>query len=161
MTNRKYSLDDILSAHFCPEPSFAKRARAKRGAKGEGLRYERKVQEHLCAASELYLPGPWILYVVAGRPQWCQPDGLHLDYRTGVITIIEVKLNHTAEAAKQLRGVYEPVLRRMFPRPAWGVRLVEVTRWFDPDVYFPEPAKLCSDPFAHKGQEIGIHVWRP
>lgn len=164
MTNRHYSTDDILSAHFCPPPSFAKHGAApsaRKGRKAEGLRYEAKVQAMLTEKSDLYLPGPWLLYVVAGRPQWCQPDGLHLDYKRGVITVIEVKLTHTADAARQLRGVYEPVIRRLFPRPMWGVKLVEVTRWFDPDIKFPETTTLCADPFAYTGTNIGVHIWRP
>lgn len=161
MTNRRYSLEDIQSAHFCPPPSFATGTRARKGRKGEGLRYEAKVQQYLCELSDLYLPSPWIIYIVEGRPQWCQPDGLHLDYKRGVVSIIEVKLTHTADAAKQLRGVYEPVVRRIFPRPAWGVRLIEVTRWFDPDIKFPEATSMAADPFAHSGSNIGVHIWRP
>lgn len=161
MTNRRYLLDDIQSAHFCPPPAFALKGGNRKGRKGEGLRYEAKVQEYLCERSELYLPSPWLIYIVGGRPQWCQPDGIELNYKRGVVTIVEVKLTHTADAARQLRGVYEPVLRRMFSRPNWGVRLIEVTRWVDPDVRFPETTALCADPFKYEGTNIGVHIWRP
>ena len=109
----------------------------------------------------MYLPSPWLLYVVEGRPLWCQPDGLHFDVAKGRITICEIKLKHTADSQRQLRGVYEPVVRRMFSRPGWGVSLVEVVKWYDPDVTYPEPHTLISDPFAHTGNKIGVYVWRP
>lgn len=164
MTIRKYTADDIQGAHFTQAPGFARSTnggKGKKGAKGNGLRYEARVQEHLSSLSEWYLPGPWILYIVGGRPQWCQPDGLHLDYQRGIITIIEIKLSHTADAARQLRGVYEPVVRRLFPRPMWGVKVVEITRWYDPDIAFPEAVSLLADPFWHPGTNIGVHIWRP
>lgn len=161
MTKRFHLLEDIQSAHFCLKPpSFAGRQSAKRGAKADGLRYERKVQD-LYGARPYYLPSPWILYVVAGQPYWCQPDGLHFDILRGIITICEIKLKHTPDSQRQLRGVYEPVIRRMFPRPAWGVALVEVCKWYDPDIRYPEAHVMCEDPFAHSGTKIGVHICRP
>lgn len=162
MTKRFHLADDIQSATICPTPpQFAIRAGTRKGAKADGLRYERKVQALLSALSPHYLVGPWILYVVEGRPLWCQPDGLHFDFSAGIVTIVEVKLRHTPEAQRQLRGVYEPVIRRLFPRPSWGVRLVEVCKWFDPDTTFPEPFTLINNPLAHRSADIGVHVCRP
>ena len=161
MTKRFHLPDDIQSAHFCRPPAFAQRAGKRIGRKGEGLRYEAKAQAELTLRSEWYLPGPWIIYLVGGQPFWCQPDGLHFDIPRGIVTIVEIKLSHTSDAQRQLRGVYEPVIRRMFPRPSWGVRLIEVTKWFDPDVRFPEPTAMCADPFAHSGPAIGVHILRP
>jgi hypothetical protein len=161
MTKRFHLAEDIQSAHFCSKPpSFAGRQSAKRGAKADGLRYERKVQE-VFYASDWYLPGPWILYVVAGAPYWCQPDGLHFDLSRGHITVVEIKLKHTPDSQRQLRGVYEPVLRRIFARPAWGVSLVEVCKWYDPDIRYPERHEMISDPFNHFSTHIGVHILRP
>lgn len=154
--------DDIQSATFTRHvPAFARARPRSKGRKAEGLRYERKVQHVLEARSEWYLPSPWILYVVGGRPHWCQPDGIHFDVSAGLITIVEIKLSHTPDAHRQLRGVYEPCIRRMFPRPAWGVRLVEVVRWFDPDVKFPEPTTMTADPFAVPAPGIHVCILRP
>lgn len=162
MTKRFHLAEDVQSATICPRaPSFAVRTSARKGAKADGLRYERKVQDHLSALSDHYLVGPWILYVIEGRPFWCQPDGLHFDVARGLVTIVEIKLRHTPEAQRQLRGVYEPVIRRMFPHPFWGVRLVEVCRWFDPDTRFPEPFTMIDEPLAHKSQTIGVCVCKP
>lgn len=161
MTKRFHLPEDIQSAHFCKvPPSFAVRQGKRKGAKGEGIRYESKVQA-LFSDRDMYLPGPWILYVVEGRPFWCQPDGLHFDINRGLITIVEIKLKHTADSQRQLRGVYEPVVRRLFPRPGWGVALVEVVKWYDPDIHYPEAHVMCADPFTHQGSKIGVHVCRP
>lgn len=163
MSRAKLKAEDILSAHFSRKPpAFAQRPARRTGRKAEGLRFEAKAQEMLRAKSDLYLPSPWIVYLTeGGRPNWCQPDGLNLDYRTGIVTIIEVKYSHTADSHRQLRGIYEPVVRHMFSRPWWGVRLVELVKWFDPDVRYPEPFDMCPDPFAHSGTRIGVHIWRP
>lgn len=162
MTKRFHLLEDIQSAHFCKEaPSFAARNARRKGAKADGIRYEEKAQQHFCDRSEMYLPGPWILYVVEGRPFWCQPDGLHFDVQRGHITVCEFKLKHTPDSQRQLRGVYEPVIRRMFQRPAWGVSLVEICKWYDPDVTYPEQHHLIADPFNHFSPLIGVHIWKP
>lgn len=154
--------EDIQSAHFCRAvPSFALRNGNRKGRKGEGLRYERKVQDVLTASSEWYLPSPWIIYVVAGRPYWCQPDGIYFDVASGRIVICEIKLSHTPDAHRQLRGVYWPCLQRMFPQPAWRVHLVEICKWYDPDVKFPEHTLMCKDPFDHNNSVIGVHILRP
>lgn len=161
MNQRVFHSEDIQSAHFCPPPRFALERAAKRGRKMEGIRYERKVQAHLEAKSEFYLASPWIIFIVDGRPHWCQPDGLHFDLRSGTITIVEVKYSHTAEAHRQLRNVYAPVLARIFPPSLWRLRLVELVKWYDPAVAFPEATDMCPDPFAHSSNRIGVHIWRP
>jgi hypothetical protein len=137
------------------------KAPAKRGRKVEGIRYERKVQAHLGEQSEYYLASPWIIFIVDGRPHWCQPDGLHFDVNRGVLTVVEVKYSHTAEAHRQLRCVYAPVLARIFPASLWTIRLVEIVKWFDPDVKFPEQITMCPDPLKHASASIGVHIWRP
>lgn len=159
---RVHLFSDIQSAHFCPAPpQFAQRQNRSQGRKAEGLRYERKVQSVLTARSEWYLPSPWIVYIVDGRPLWCQPDGILFDLPRGRITCCEIKLSHTPDAHRQLRGVYEPVLRRMFPEGAWQLHLVEICRWFDPDVSFPERPAMIEDPFEYSGSAIGVHILRP
>jgi hypothetical protein len=161
MTGRAFTLEEIQSAHFTSEPAFAGNRKAKKGRKAEGIRYEKKAQEHLCALSDYYLPSPWIIFIANGKPHWCQPDGIHFDFNRGVLTIIEVKYSHTAEAQRQLRHVYAPVLRRMFPAALWTIRLVELVKWYDPDIKFPEKTVMCPDPFAHQLHAIGVHIWRP
>lgn len=163
MTRAKLRAEDILGAYFARKPpAFALKYQRRTGRKAEGLRFEKKAQEMLCGLSDLYLPSPWIVYLTeGGRPNWCQPDGLDLNYRTGLITIVEIKYSHTRDSHAQLRGVYEPVVRRLFPRPAWGVRVVELVKWFDPDVKYPEPIEMIPNPLQHTSQKVGVHIWRP
>lgn len=161
MNARQFIASEIQSAHFCPRPAFADRPQRRSGRKQDGIRYETKAQAYLESLNANYLASPWILFVVGGRPHWCQPDGIALDVCTGVITIIEIKYSHTAEAARQLRSVYLPVLSRMFAPGPWSYQLVEVVKWFDPSTFFPEPLMLCAKPFAHTGDKIGVHIWRP
>lgn len=161
MNQRSFSEDEIQSAVFCPPPAFAARERHRRGRKAEGIRFERKAQQHLEALDEHYLASPWILFIAGGRPHWCQPDGIHLDVRRGILTIVEIKYSHTAEAHRQLRRVYAPVLARIFPPSLWRIRLVEFVKWYDADVAFPEPTDMCPQPFAHLTDRIGVHIWRP
>lgn len=153
--------DAIQSVHFCPPPAWALAHRAKRGRKAEGLRYERKALAYLEAKSEWFLPSPWLIYIIGGRPHWCQPDGLHFDLVRGIITVVEVKYSHTTDAYRQLRQVYRPVLGRLFPAPDWTIRLVEMVKWYDPDIRFPERTEMCPDPLRHDAECIGVHIWRP
>lgn len=155
----KYEPEEIESAAFCAPPAFIRSPR-RSGRRAEGLRYEKKAQEMLCTRTDLYLPGPWIKYFAAGKACWCQPDGLHFDFLRGVITVVEIKLTHTAEAVK-LSDLYQPVVQKLFPPHLWRVRLVEITRWYDPDVKFPGALCLCGDPFRHDLAAIGVFTWRP
>lgn len=161
MNRRGFLSHEITAARFCPPPQFSLERAKKRGRKMEGLRYERKVHEHLGGRSEFYLASPWIVFIVDGRPHWCQPDGLHFDVARGVLTVIEVKYSHTAEAHRQLRLVYSPVLGQLFPPGLWDIRLVEVVKWYDPSVAFPEEITMCPDPFKHTSHSIGVHIWKP
>lgn len=161
MSRRSFLPYEITAARFCPPPAFALERAKRKGRKMEGIRYERKVHEHLEARSEYYLASPWIVFIVDGRPQWCQPDGLHFDLDRGILTVIEVKYSHTADAYRQLRMVYSPVLARLFPPNLWDIRLVEMVKWFDPAIAFPEEISMCPDPFNHSSYAIGVHIWKP
>ena len=71
-------------------------------ARQAGRRYEQQVHEHLLALYPTgYIPGPWIRFSDKARKErfsWCQADGWLIDFRRGLITIIEVKVRHTPDA---------------------------------------------------------------
>lgn len=161
MNQRAFAPEDIQSVVFCPPPAFSLRDQKKSKRKAEGLRFERRAQAHLESKSEFYLPSPWLLFIAGNRPHWCQPDGIHFDLERGILTIVEIKYSHTAEAHRQLRRVYFPVLVRLFPPSLWRIRLVELVKWYDPAVAFPEAVDLCPDPLRHLTDRIGVHIWRP
>ncbi len=152
----------VTSAWLSPEePPFINRTR-RRGNKAEGVRYEAKVQRYLVDAyPDFYLPAPWFRYASSGnaRVRWCQPDGLLLNARDGVITIVEVKLRHNSDAWWQVRHLYEPVVAACFGS-VWRIAAVEVVRWFDPDAPFPETYCRAPDPIAVTEGRFGIQVWQ-
>lgn len=92
--------------------------------------------------------------------RWCQTDGLLIQPQGGLITIVEIKYQHTPDAWFQLRELYEPVVRRAFG-PAWEVALLEVVKWYDPSTFFPERHLMCADPLHPPIGSIGVHIWAP
>ena len=92
-------------------------SRKLHGRAAMGVRYERKVVEHLSSLAidqgfESH-PGPWIRYADSEGWFWCQPDFVAVgDER---IYIHEVKLKHTAQAWCQLNYLYSPVCAIAFP----------------------------------------------
>lgn len=147
-------------AHFQGQPPFV-RQRKLSGAKAQGVRYERRVQEHLEGVFPNYIASPWFSYWIQNdhRTHWCQPDGLLLDVRSGEITIVEVKYQHCAKAYWQMRNLYLPVLRVAFP--GWGFRLCEVVKWYDPATPFPSQVTLCPSILDAPARGVGVHIWKP
>lgn len=84
---------------------------------------------------------PWIQYQ-NGALRFCQPDAL-LFLPGNQIVIVEAKLTHTADAYWQLRLLYEPVLRILYPEAC--IHVLEITRSFDPAVAMPEEMVLFFD----------------
>ena len=131
-----------------------------RGAKAEGIRYERKAQAYLEELfGEYYLPSPWIAYYEDGLERYCQPDGLIFNFLEGRITIIEIKLKHTADAYVQIKSKYAPRIREMFPSHLWKLSACEVVRWYDPHTYFPEDAVLTKDIGRLTPEVFGVHIF--
>ena len=154
---------NAVSPRFCEPPSFATGV-AKRGGRGkraEGVRYESKVQEHLCDFyGDAYLPGPWLQFYDPDQ-RICQPDGILFDFERGVITLIEIKLRHCTDAYWQLRKLYQPVLRGMFPASLWDIRCIEIVRWYDPCVVWPERHIMRENVCGAVSGVIGVHIYNP
>lgn len=136
------------------------------GRKADGLRYERKVQERLTGLyPDQYVESPWLRFRERNcqRYRLCQPDGLLIDIRRGKITIVEIKLSHTAYAWWQTRQLYEPVVKALFGNSEnpgrWKFAICEIVKWYDPDVVFPERYTLISDPCGVLPDHIGVHIW--
>jgi len=104
-----------------------------------------------------YLPSPWVRFTDQAGQHWCQPDGV-LEMDSGLI-IIEFKYQHTVDAWQQLRLLYEPVLAALHPgRP---LSVLEIVKWYDCAVAFPEPVRLVADVSVHTGRDFGVHIWKP
>ena len=149
----------VLSANFSSPPALRKKRYT--GRRLEGVRYERKVQAHLeDFYGEKYVASPWLRFFSGGVWRWCQPDGILLDLVRGVITIVEVKYQHTADAWWQVRYLYEPVLRTMFPDSLWTFEVCEVVKWYDPATPFPEKTVLSHE-VGMPHSSFKVHIYRP
>lgn len=134
------------------------------GVRAAGIRYEGKVQKHLMHVfPHKYVPGPWFTFKSdqVEKRKWCQPDGLIIDIRLGLITIVEIKLRHTCDAWWQTRRLYEPVVQAFFGTTNWLYNVLEVVRWYDPDTRFPERYRLVPEPDGLQADKFGIHIWKP
>jgi hypothetical protein len=149
-----------MTARFSPPPPFAfKRSRSARFARGRA--YEEKVHKFFEQRTDFYLRSQWIREVNHdGKVVWHQTDGLHFNIPEGIITIIEVKYQHCVEALGQMRR-YQRLIRELFPD--WRIRLVEVVKWYDPDVRWVGEFHLCPDALTHDcADEVpGIHILKP
>lgn len=152
----------IVTAHITGVPPvFAARKKPVKGARAAGLRYEKKVQdEFLRRYPDHYIPSPWFRFYDAYGQRWCQPDGLLLDIRAGLLTIVEVKHHHTGEAWWKLQKLYLPVVRQVFG-PDWKYTCLEVVRYYESDELFPY-AKLCEIPhLCPPLPSTGVHIMKP
>lgn len=149
----------VLSAGLCLEPALRKKRYS--GRRLAGIQYERKVHTYLDSLyGERYIPSPWLRFFSDGKWRWCQPDGLLLDFSRGILTVVEVKYQHTSDAWWQVRHLYMPVLKEIFPETLWSFEACEVVKWYDPATSFPEKVVLAQEPGLHH-PAFKIHIWRP
>lgn len=106
-------------------------------------------------------PSPWIRFQENEdtRVRWCQPDALAFDPWAGRIIIIEVKYQHTSDAWWQLRRLYAPVVKALFP--GYDIHLAEVCKWYDPAIAFPEQVGMLPSVECASMERIGVHIWKP
>lgn len=167
-SSRHQVLNDLLEVNsYEGTPSFVTAHRA-RGRKGLGLRYERKVHEHFASAfGPFYFPSQWFSYRRAGSPKivnYAQPDAFLLDFKLGLVTIIEVKYNHTADAYFQLYDKYLPLMSKWLhgkEKGLWEFAVCEVVYWYDKSVDFPCKIFLKDNVLKVRPREFGVHIWRP
>jgi hypothetical protein len=141
-------------------PSFARSPKRLTGAKGAGLRYERKAQATLqeCYGAR-YTPSPWLRFLAFGKWRWCQPDGLLLDAEHGRLVVVEIKLQHCLGAWYQLEHLYVPVVRSAFPD--YHLATCEVVRWFDPATAFPTKPTLVERIEWARPDAFAVHILKP
>lgn len=139
-------------------------------AQKEGLRYEKKAHEYL---KDLLVDSqdqnyelkisPWIMFKTKQDPfqriRFCQPDAVLISSDSSRIILCEIKYQHTNEAWKQLRLLYEPVLKFIYPLSS--IACVEICRWFDPHTSFAEHYYYAENPLAAIAEKLGVHIYRP
>ena len=123
------------SARFAPRDvrwvdTAPRASRHVKGARREGLRYERRVTDVLSAIYGAAFRGsPVIGYWSRGKYHHAIPDGI-LALPSWTI-IVEVKLAHTEAVWEQLMERYLPLIKCLTYAP---LRTVEVCRSYDPAV---------------------------
>ena len=155
---------EVKWARFSLEPAFAQRQKRRTGARARGKQYEAKAGAAFAAeyAGRILL-GPWIEYMDETGHHWCQPDGMLFNVHSGYITIIEMKYQHTPDAWLQLRRLYQPIVDFLFATPdqLWSTNIVEVVRWYDAQIGFPEPVRLTPALHLAHPRAFNVHIWNP
>lgn len=138
---------DVLHARLASSPLRGiKNPGTGTAVQKAGKRYEKKVLQQIAkmfsqSDSVTLLASPWIAFSSLPSPsetRHCQPD-LLISTPTEIF-LCEIKLSHTLDAFWQLDQLYRPVVEKLDPsRP---VRLVEITRSFDPAVLYPRNMRL-------------------
>lgn len=72
---------------------------------------------------------------------------------------MEFKYQHTVDAWNQLRLLYEPVVKAL--TPGRQITVLEIVKWYDCGVAFPEPVRLVSDIAKFDGDGFGVHIFKP
>lgn len=129
----------ISTAELVKAPSFARASRA-RGAKREGIKYERDFARSLGPRAR---HGVWMEFRDSHGPGWAQTDAqLEL---ADVVLVFECKYTWVAEAAEKLAALYCPLVEVMSGKPALGIVVCKrLTRGVD--------APICAtlaDAIAH------------
>src|SRR6185503_18873539 len=94
--------------------------RNRRGAKGRGLTYQRKVGSELTRCfGQAVLPGRWIHFVDRRGAGYAQPD--FLLETPGAVICFEAKLTQCEAGRLQIQQLYRPLLRQLYSCPVVGV----------------------------------------
>jgi len=133
---------------------------ATRGRKALGVRYEELVHREFLQRYPGYLASMWIRFEDREGEKYCQPDGLLVNPWQGILTIIEVKYQHTNAAYYQMFDLYLPVLQVIFGG-CYQLACCEVVKWYDAAIYTDVPAALCRHPDLASPGLFNVHIWRP
>lgn len=127
-----------------------------KGAKGQGIRFEKVVAKRLDELFPEHLSSLGFKYCDGGDVGICIPDGII--YTEKWVIVLETKLRHTMDAWHHLRRLYAPVVAYAFKKP---VRCIEVVKYYDPDIKFPEPFRLYQTPrqMMECDAPLGVLVW--
>jgi hypothetical protein len=135
----------------------------KTTAQTQGLRYEAKV----CRAAEksfrLFMPQLAFQFIAKHDKGLAIPDGIILNESLTAITVVEIKLRHTADGWFQLNNLYYPVVKKAFPQ--LKVYLLEVTTFADLTAELPGKAELVTsvNDWVNGEKEcksFGVYSWR-
>lgn len=169
MRNNFQPAGEVAWAGYAKEtPSFTNQKISLTKVQKDGIRYEKRTQAHLeklCQASGEFVCvcNPWIVFGRKGDnptvANFCQPDCLLINNDKRRIIIVETKLSHTPDSWRQLRQLYEPVVRTIYPKGSFA--FLEICKWFDPHVGYPETYYYAENVLEAEEGKIGIHIYKP
>lgn len=151
----KQIVGQLREAARCERPGCIPVARP-RGAKAEGLRFERAFAKEL---GQEALRGQWFRFEDASnKARFCQTDILVEGAKR--ILIAECKLKWVPEGEASLRQLYIPIVTRAFGKLAFGLTVV---RYVSKEI--PQEVRVCGDldtavACALRGFETVLH-WIP
>lgn len=157
---------EVIEARFSDHtPKFIKPVKQTSNRK-VGLKYEEKALKYIdktlsTQVSIKAIKSQWLWFRSKGdQPgivRYCQPDCLLIDEWQKKITIVEIKLQHCDQAQKQIRLLYEPVLKFIYPDYEFSA--LELVHWFDPHVKFVETYYIEPNILQVRPDRFGIHIW--
>lgn len=86
-----------------------------RGAKAQGMKYERELAKALPDATH----GQWIEFGDRNGSGWAQPDLLLRGEKA--ILVLEAKLSWTFEGHQQIDQLYRPLCEEIWQKPVFGI----------------------------------------
>lgn len=143
---------------------YIRRNSRSSSAQKAGLAYEKKAKEWLKLRDpEGLILGQWFKFF-DGKVRYCQPDALIFS-KEG-LTIVEMKIRFSDLAWWQLTRLYLPVMRKYFGTAVANIRLICMTKSYDPAVVVPTRPVLIDDfntGWVEPGylHEVHVFLWRP
>lgn len=151
-------IQGLLSASRSENPWPRERIR---GAKAQGLRYQRSFSKTLASALGRQgippgLANPWYEFTDAHGRGMCSPD--HVVFLRGSILVFECKLTDCPEAYSQLDKLYRPVLQKCY---SLQVLCCVVANYLTPDSL--RPCTTIEEVVNYNCQmrTIPLWHWRP
>ena len=143
-------VEGLWLARPCDRPKSIPHGRA-RGAKAQGLRYERGLAKALSS----WQHGQWFEFRDRNGPGWCQPDFIRLDLAN--VAVLECKYTWTTEGHSQIEQLYRPVLERALALPVIGVVVCKVLRPGMPKDIAVAPSLASALELAVGGRRVVWH----
>lgn len=164
---------NVIEAKFAQRTPRFIRPKVQTGNRKVGVKYEAKAQGYIkklvdeingVSQNDIKsLVSPWLVFRAEGdradHVRYCQPDHILIDEWHRKLTIIEIKLQHCVEAYDQVRKLYEPVLKVMYPDHLFSA--IELVQWHDPHIAFPETYYFEPNIFEARVNGFAIHIWNP
>jgi hypothetical protein len=106
-----------------------------RGVKRAGQLYENRIANYIKAlyGEERVLHGQWYQFEDGRGMGWCQTDiVIKPDKDSKLLIVLECKLKAVSKAESQLKYLYLPVLKRLYPD--YEIRLIQVCKNLNKDL---------------------------